>query len=143
MKIIFDFNRTLYDPDTGTLVPGALELLSELSALGAELHLVSKREAGREDALDTFGLRPFFTTTTFVENKTDTICRHVKTSDLPVYIVGDHLHQEIRIGNTYGAKTVWLRRGKFMTLVPETEYDVPWRIANDMKEVRAALLETM
>jgi FMN phosphatase YigB (HAD superfamily) len=141
MKIIFDFNRTLYDPDTDALVPGVLELLAELSALGAELHLVSKLEAGREDTLESLGLCNFFTTTAFVEDKEHAIRRIAESSTLPMYVVGDHLHNEIRIGNKYGAKTVWFKRGKFMELKPESEYDVPWRTAGDMKEVRAILFE--
>ncbi len=122
-------------------MPGVLELLSELSALGAELHLVSQLEAGREDSLESLGLGDFFTTTAFVVDKSDAIRRLTEASAMPVYVIGDHLHNEIRFGNRYGAKTVWFKQGKFMTLKPETEYDVPWRIAKNMKEVRAALNE--
>jgi FMN phosphatase YigB (HAD superfamily) len=67
--VIFDFNRTLYDPETGALYPEAAELLSELSA-ERRLFLYSKLEGGRSDLLHELGIADHFEDTYFVEHKT-------------------------------------------------------------------------
>ncbi|HVX90395.1 MAG TPA: HAD hydrolase-like protein [Candidatus Paceibacterota bacterium] len=139
MTIIFDFNRTLYDPDTGSLVHGALELLADLAGQGAVLHLVSRIEPGRTDILDALDVRNYFTTIAFVSDKTAPIRTILASATDDAYVVGDHLHDEVRAGNRYGAKTIWLKRGKFKHLMPLTEHDRPWRTATDMQEVRRAL----
>src|SRR4051812_25023474 len=46
MTIIIDFNRTIYDPEVGELLPGALDLLQTLQGAGHELYLVSRIEVG-------------------------------------------------------------------------------------------------
>jgi FMN phosphatase YigB (HAD superfamily) len=53
----------------------------------------------------------------------------------PVYVVGDYLHNEIRMGNKLGAKTIWFKQGRFSTLEPETEQDIPWKTITDMKQL--------
>lgn len=141
MTIIFDFNRTIYDPESRSLVPYAAELLAELSGKGAVLHLVSMIEADRADILESLGIARYFTSTAFVSDKEDAMRSIAANSGEPLYVVGDHLHGEIRIGNMIGAKTVWLRRGRFSSLEPLLPHDRPWRTATDMKQVRAALFE--
>ena len=139
--IIFDFNRTLHDPDTDEAVPGACELVAELASLGHELHLVSRLEPGRATTLESFGIADAFMTTSFVPDKAEAISRIVSGAAGNAYVVGDYLHDEIRAGGRAGAKTIWLKRGRFSSLMPETEHDYPWRTANDMAGVRAALFQ--
>src|SRR3989344_6104221 len=67
--VIFDLNRTLYDPITKTLVPGAKSVLSSLRAEGVSLYLISRREKGRDDILLKHGIAKFFRTITFVDDK--------------------------------------------------------------------------
>lgn len=135
MTIIFDYNRTIYDPETGTLVEGALEALASFAQTGVPMHLVSKLEPGREEALDALGIRDYFVSIAFVEDKEDAMRAIVESVAEPVYVIGDHLHNEIRIGNKLGARTVWLARGKFAGLRPEEEHDVPWRTIKHFKEL--------
>lgn len=135
MTIIFDFNRTIYDPDAGALVPGALVLLQNLFAKGHTLFLVSKLEAGREAALEHLGIRHFFTDAKFVENKREALEEIIRASPPPVYVMGDHLHDEIRAGNALGARTIWLKRGRFMNLIPEGKDDEPWRTVDDLMHI--------
>ena len=127
MIIIFDYNRTLYDPETGELVVGAREAVEALSARGATLHLVSRNEPGRTDALHALGLAEYFASISFVDDKEAPMRKIAETANAPLYVVGDHLHNEIRIGNRIGARTVWLKAGKFEGLVPESPHDEPWR----------------
>jgi len=45
--VVFDFNRTLFDPDQGRLIDGALELLEKLKTAGHFLVLHGKAPRGR------------------------------------------------------------------------------------------------
>ena len=135
MIIIFDFNRTIYDPETDACVPGVGAVLAELFARGETLHLVSRREPGREGVLASLDVEHFFTSVSFLDEKETAIRRIIQAANETVYVVGDHLHDEIRIGNRLGARTVWLRRGKFAGLMPEMDEDVPWRTIEDIREV--------
>lgn len=140
MTIIFDFNRTIYDPDTGALVPGALALLQNLSAIGHKLYLVSKFEAGREAALDELGIARYFEAASFVDDKRNAFEKIIRASAAPVFVIGDHLHGEIRIGNSLGAKTIWLRRGRFAHLTPEEKDDEPWRVIDDLMQAEELIV---
>ena len=139
MTIIFDFNRTLYDPDTSTLVPGAFDICRTYFKKGYELHLVSYPESKRASLVQDLGIDQFFKTITFTEDKEKVIKKIIQESKGPVYVVGDHLHNEIRIGNRYGAKTVWLKRGRFENLKPEHVEDVPWRTITSLEEISAII----
>ncbi|KND47527.1 MAG: hypothetical protein AB199_03795 [Parcubacteria bacterium C7867-004] len=135
MTIIFDFNRTIYDPETDTAVPGALEALTHFAERGMTLHLVSRREGGRDDVLDTLGVRDFFASVAFVGDKGPVIQELVSGSSGTVYVVGDYLQSEIRAGNKAGAKTIWLKRGLFAGHAPTYGTDVPWATIKHMQEL--------
>lgn len=137
--VIFDYNRTLYDPDTGDVVSGAIETLSVLQSWEVSLHLISRKEAGRFKTFHDLGFDRYFSSICFVEDKSCDVFRmilgraHVLPED--AYVVGDYLHEEIRFGNQCGMRTIWLRRGKFSTLVPEGPYDTPWRVVSGLDEI--------
>ncbi len=137
--VIFDLNRTLYDPDTNSLLPGVLEMLTWLRGSGAEMHLVSRKEPGREHILESHGILSFFSSVSFVEEKTREMFAELveRTGEghNSVYVIGDYLHEEIRFGNQCGAKTVWLKRGKFAGLLEETDCDKPWRTVECIAEI--------
>lgn len=135
MTIIFDLNRTLFDPDTGTLVPGAVSVLTHFNTKGYPLHLVSKREGGRDELIDTHRLRQFFTSVSFVEDKAEPIKNICSSSTEEVYVVGDYVQSEITAGNMAGATTVWLRRGKFAERIPEHELEVPAHTIGELEEL--------
>lgn len=140
MTIILDFNRTVYDPELDALAEGAKDALEALKAAGHALHLVSKLEPGRDDALDALGIRQYFESVAFVPEKEEAMHRIAESAAGTVFVVGDHLHNEIRIGNRLGARTVWVKQGKFASLQPEGEHDEPWRTASSMREVPALIL---
>ena len=139
MTILFDFNRTLFDPEKQELCDGALPLLSALEESGATLYVLSRIEVGRPALLDSLGIRRYFVEVLFVEDKRSAIQKIVTEASDTTYVVGDHLHDEIRIGNTCGARTVWVRHGKFADLKPEGVHDVPWRTVRALAEVHSLL----
>jgi FMN phosphatase YigB (HAD superfamily) len=104
MKILFDYNRTLYDPKTGTLYPGAVSVLAELSVHN-ELFLISQNEKGRNDRLNKLGVRNYFKEVYFVDKKTEEFFMQIIGTD-PAMIVGDNLSNEIRIGNLINVTTI-------------------------------------
>lgn len=141
MTIIFDFNRTIFDPESNALMPEAFELLTALNEQGIPLHLVSKREAGRDDALQRLGIAHFFRSTSFVDDKEECMRELIANANDTVYVIGDYLHNEIRIGNRHGAKTIWLKHGKFASLTPESDEDHPWRTVSHLQEVELHLID--
>ena len=136
MTIIFDFNRTLYDPETDSAVEGAREALNMCRMRGFAMHLVSRREPGRPEALIELGMDRYFESITFVDDKKHAIEELVSAAETSAYVVGDHLFSEIRAGNKAGARTIWLKRGKFSELEPEGPDDVPWKTIEHLDELR-------
>ena len=137
--IIFDLNRTLYDPDTDALVPDALEVLDSLQQQGASLFLVSRNEPGREDIVNTFELAPYFNDIYFVAEKTKElflrIQKHEGVDSERTYVVGDYIPSEIHTGNQCRMRTIWLKRGRFKHRVPKTQEETPWAVIENLKEV--------
>jgi len=137
--MIFDLNRTLYDPDTKTLMPGALDVLSACTDAGMPLALVSRKEPGRDVLLSKLGIDHLFVSTTFVEKKdADLFLSLMKRHGVEpqhTYIVGDYLYEEIRAGNSCGAKTIWFQNGPFVELLPEGPHDIPWRRIRSLSEL--------
>jgi phosphoglycolate phosphatase-like HAD superfamily hydrolase len=119
MKIILDFNRTLFNPDTDTLYPGVLGLLKQLAAKN-DLFLITRNELQRKDRLADLGIAPYFTKTFFVEEKTPDLFADIAGRDKNVFVVGDNIQDEIRIGNTLGLKTVRVLQSRFKTLRART-----------------------
>lgn len=113
--VIFDFYRTLYDPGTGHVMPGARMLLSELRRRGVRMCLVSMGGGDRERELASTGLREFFVEVFIVPEKSVGVFeRCLAALRLPrseVAVVGDHPFKEIAIGNEMGLFTVWLCQG--------------------------------
>ena len=117
--IIFDLNRTLYDPETDELVTGAREILDSAARRGVVLALISRREPGREGILARFGIAHYFVRTDYVSEKTPECFMsllHVLTAPPEhVLVVGDH-PDDIRCGNACGAITIRFRTGRFRDL---------------------------
>jgi predicted HAD superfamily phosphohydrolase YqeG len=145
MKLaIIDFNRTIFDPDTGDVVDGARELLEMFKGNGIPCVLVSKEEDGRSDTIERLDLAKYFKQQVFVSgDKTPGLFAKIlqdhDVAGADCCVVGDHLHQEIRAGNVVGAYTVHLKRGKFATLPPLTKDDVPNVTVEHLEHARVIL----
>jgi phosphoglycolate phosphatase-like HAD superfamily hydrolase len=137
--IIFDLNRTLYDPEGDALVPSAREVLDALQGANHELHLVSRKEKGRERILVRFDLEKYFETISLVEEKSVEIFSRIMNSARGVskakYVVGDYRHEDVRFGNQAGAYTILLRRGKFANQEVEIPEDIPWATIQELSEL--------
>lgn len=116
MKIIFDYNRTLFNPKTAALYEGVSELLGFLAGKHT-LYLVSRYEPGRSDKLDALGIRHHFQEALFVEKKTLQIFARIAEGSAQTIVVGDRLQEEIALGSKLGLTTIWLQQEK---LSPDT-----------------------
>lgn len=127
--VIFDLNRTLYDPETDTLLPGTIETLTELCQRDYKLHLISRNEVNRGDILTRFQIRKFFLTINLVERKTmDVFDQVIRVNNLDpqnLYVIGDYRWEDVRFGNQCGAHTIWLKRGAFEEHLPLIPADIP------------------
>jgi FMN phosphatase YigB (HAD superfamily) len=116
MILIFDFNRTIFNPDSGALFADALPTLQALRERGAKLGLVSRREGSRDSLISRLGIRAYFDCIELVDEKTVATFRQMvatlgstAAAHVPerVLVVGDRLVEEIGIGRALGYETAW------------------------------------
>jgi len=140
--VIFDFNRTLYDPEKKKFIDGAKELIQRLSAEKATLILVSMNEGERMHILKKSGLDKYFSETLFVNQKSKDLFNSIidKYHSCELYIVGDYLYGEIYFGNICGAKTIWLKAGKFSGLKMRSNDDKPSFTVTSLREIFSLLV---
>ena len=134
MKIIFDYNRTIFNPETNALYDGVLELLQSLS-LNHNLVLVSKDEMGREIKLKNMGIAEYFENTIFVKEKTVEVFKSLVKNDEKVLVVGDRVRGEICIGNQLGFITIWVTQGKFANEIPQKKNEIPNHSIEEIKQL--------
>jgi FMN phosphatase YigB (HAD superfamily) len=139
--IIFDFNRTLYDPDANTLIEGSLELLVKLKILQYKLVLVCKKSASdRTELINSFGLDKFFCKVLMIEgSKTiehfQECLLAMQLSALETAVVGDRVEEEICVGNHLGMVTIWLQQGKFSAVKPSNSGQEPTYTIYHLRDV--------
>jgi putative hydrolase of the HAD superfamily len=134
MKIIFDYNRTIFNPDVQALYKGVFDLLSKLSTKH-DLYLVSRNEPGRGNTLNELGIDIFFKETLFTDNKDIQIFKKLVGESSDVVVVGDRIKGEILIGNKLNYITVWVKQGKFRLEKPEQEIENPNYIIENISEI--------
>ncbi len=135
MKIIFDYNRTIFDPDTQKLFFGVFDLLKELSD-DHQLFVIGKKEAGREKMLDNLGIINFFDKVIFVDDKSVEVFQEVGGTEERVIVVGDRIYEEITVGNKLNYITVWVKQGKFSDQHPGNEEQEPKHVITDIRELK-------
>lgn len=142
--VIFDFKRTLYDPDSDRLLPGTKSVLGQLKERGYSLFLISHGSFPR-DLIAKFGLDSYFDEILITENKSVKDFRKI-ISDNDVnpevsFVVGDRIRGEIRIGNGLGLRTVWLKKGRFAQELPIEKIEKPNFLITELKEVLQHILQ--
>lgn len=137
--MIFDFNRTLYDPDAKSLVPKATFVLNALTRRGFTLFLVSRAERSRRSAIDNSGIGRYFNGISISneKNKDDfmSVIGDKKIDFENSFVVGDRLSDEIKIGNALGFKTIRIKAGKFSNEVPQTADEIPTYSVDNLEEI--------
>ena len=148
--VIFDYGRTLHDPDTDDFFPEAREVLEHCKRRGYKLAIVSYVDLkkgttpeSRTKKLHDAGLAGYFDLLSFATGGPDDKDRlygeaviFFKLSPEEVAIVDDYSIRGIAWGNKHGATTIWLRRGKFSDILPTTQ---PQHTVYSLKEVTSLL----
>jgi FMN phosphatase YigB (HAD superfamily) len=138
MKIIFDYNRTIFDPEAGDLYEGVLEMLEELS-LKHTLYLLSAHEPGRRQTIKDLKVERFFQAVVFTTQKNAEAFKMVAEEGEEVLVVGDNIYSEIKVGNEMNFKTVLLQKSKFSNLLPLKKTHKPKHTISDIRELREVL----
>lgn len=126
--VIFDFNRTLFDPESGKLLPKARFVLRTLLRRGFGLFLISRREKSRAGLIKKLKISTYFSGKVFSEEKSVDDFAKLLGSNInrnSGYVVGDRVREEIKIGNILKLKTIWLKSGKFSKETPRTKNETP------------------
>ncbi len=114
--VVFDFGRTLGNPDTKQLFPGVVDVLQQLRDREIRLALVTiaRYASSREDELAAFGLTRFFSTVEILDFRSGrprkdfgALLVGMGVEPQGSAVVGDNLEEEIRAGNEIGAYTIW------------------------------------
>lgn len=134
--IIFDFNRTLYDPTDNLLIEGSLDVLNRLSS-HKRLALITTRVIGRQDVIKDLGIMHFFNAIIFTFNKSTKdfmdCCIGLDVSPEEVIVVGDRISEEILIGNQLGMYTVFFSKSTVSQSSSRSER--PKRRINSLKKL--------
>ena len=135
--IIFDFNRTLYNPEAGAFTKGAIDTLDHLKAKGYLLFLIGKGTNERANLISELGLHRYFDEIIVKEEKDlkDFKDLQKKYPKADFYVFGDRVKKEIKYGNVCGFKTIWFQDGKFASELPEGPEEIPWETVNDFSEM--------
>jgi len=139
MKIIFDYNRTIFDPDADNLYLGVLELLQKLSSK-YELFLISRNEPTREKRLEELNIKNYFQKILFVNEKSKQVFEEIVGNTKKVIVVGDSISDEIKIGNQLGFFTIRLKKGKFATEIPKNKKEIAKFEITDINDLENIIL---
>lgn len=137
--IIFDFFRTLFNPETQRLIPEAKTVLRNLRKRGFKLILISRQETGRTRTIKSTGLAPFFERILVTKKKSAALLRralHAQRANLRCsFVVGDRAREEIALGNKIGCTTIWVKQGKFANERPRTKQEEPTITVRKLKQL--------
>lgn len=135
--VIFDWKRTLYDPEGQKLTHGALKVLSTLNRKKINLVLIGKGNVQMQKEVERLRVKKYFSTIIFQQGRKDTkiFKKHLSKISKQTLVVGDRVKEEITIGNTIGAKTIWFKKGKFSKEVPHTKNEQPTYIIKKLTDL--------
>ncbi len=136
--IIFDWKRTLYDPDSKALVSGAQELIRYLNQKKFRNILVGKGGTDMYQEVKRLKIEKYFAKIIFKEGKKDIeIFSQFFSRNNPksTVVVGDRVRSEIEIGNKLNMTTIWIKQGKFSKELPLNETQKPTFTINSLNDL--------
>ena len=137
-SIIFDWKRTLYNPDTLALMDGAIKLLNYLSRYNIPLFLIGKGSWEMHDETVRLDVAKYFQDILFVEgskNPNDFFKYMNLSFPQRTIVIGDRINSELQVGKMVGAITIWVKRGKFANEELENESQKPDFVVNSLSEI--------
>lgn len=139
--IIFDFNRTLFDPEKSCLFDGVIDVLSHFCNQGFNLILLGKGDDARRAKVKSLNIEQYFSEIHIVEEKSSEQLENIviKGKNPSIYSVGDRVKKEIKLGNEYGFITIWFRNGKFSKEIPQTKKEEPTYTISSLLELKCII----
>lgn len=137
-NVIFDWKRTLYNPEEKSLTSGSLELLDFIFKKNIPMVLIGKGGDDMYQEVDRLNVKSYFTDILFKEGEKEVeVFRQYVNKKQPevTLFVGDRVRSELEVGNILGATTVWVKQGQFANEEPENENQKPNFIVNSLSEV--------
>jgi FMN phosphatase YigB (HAD superfamily) len=135
---IFDYNRTLFDPDKNALFPRALSVLKALEPR-LTLALVAKGDDEKLEEITKFGLMEYFSEVLIAEEKGMDVFRKciekLRAEPQEICVIGDRALKEVKFGKALGCTTIWLRNGKYREELPRNIEEMPNYTISSLKEV--------
>ena len=147
--ILFDFNKTLYDPELDAIIDDADMILQKLKNDGYQLCLISKLSQksydSRAEQISQLGLDRYFIDIQIIEgNKTEEhfqrCVRIMSLNPSEIAVVGDRIREEITLGNRLGMRTIWYKNGKFSEESPQSHDEKPQHTITSLKEIYKHLI---
>lgn len=138
ITIIFDWKRTLYNPEQQCLIEGVEELLLFLKSKGVTCLLIGKGDYEMHDEVERLEINQYFKHIIFDQaNKTiELFQKNIPPEITHLVVVGDRVRSEIEIGNKLGATTIWLCQGKFSDEQPLHEMQKPMYRVYSLGEIK-------
>ncbi|MDO8561857.1 MAG: HAD family hydrolase [bacterium] len=145
--VIFDWGRTLHDPETDALFRGVPELIAELSrrytlalvSLARRLPANERRRVIEESGIAHF-FKLVFVTEEDKNEMYEKVLSELNVEPAKAIVVDDRTIRGVAWGNRRGATTIWLRQGKFAAESPNEETGEPSHIIANITELRDLLL---
>jgi FMN phosphatase YigB (HAD superfamily) len=144
--IIFDWGRTLYDPEIQSLdksVPSLLERLKEkynfvIVSLAKDGNIQKRTELIKKYNIEKYFIKIVFTIDDKEKAYTETV-NQLALSPKNTIIIDDRVVRGIAWGNMFGATTIWLKKGKFSTELPNEQTGQPTFTIKDFAELKDIL----
>jgi ribonucleotide monophosphatase NagD (HAD superfamily) len=139
--IVFDWKRTLYNPDDKTLIDGGLDLLELLKKSKIPLVLIGKGNSDMYLEVERLGVKDFFQDVIFHEGEKDSnlFMTYLSIDTKETLFIGDRVRSELEIGNKLGTTTIWVRQGKFAKEDPLSDSQKPTFVVNSLVELKEFL----
>lgn len=139
--IIFDWKRTLYDPDQKVLLSGSLKLLEFIRSKKINMILIGKGRDDMGQEVARLKVKKYFKEIIFAEGEKDiqVFKNFIGKNPKNTLVIGDRVKSELEIGKKLGALTFWLRQGKFANEEPGYKNQMPDFIATNLKELNLRL----
>lgn len=139
--VIFDWKRTLYDPDKKILIAGALDFLEFLKGKNIPIVLIGKGGEDMNGEVDRLGVRQYFEEIVFAEGEKDPkiFAKYLTKNPKNTWFIGDRVRSELEIGKRLGAITIWVKQGKFADELPENKEQEPDCTVSNLSECQLLL----
>lgn len=146
--IIWDWARTLFDREDNQEFSEAEEVLQYCQSKGYRQAVVSLLTQAnspgttlkdREEEIASSPLRKYFemalATDTSKDAAFDQVVKYFGMPRDQVLIIDDRTQRGIKYANKNGHPSIWLKRGKFASELPDDETGQPDYIIHDLKEL--------